>query len=194
MHEFRQDRYRRNGDQSPLIAAGFTAVRFTEWAENFHHQHQNVTPRSNAYAHHIALPQVRNESGVEYGDLLKFLDPIYHARVTGVNLATIASLALAPSGPRNVTLDIAVLTNKSTIEWNAPNDATLARLGGFVVLRRETASPIWQDRVFVPLSARQPAGAAFDFVFTSGFSKDNYFFGVASVDKSGHESLPVFVF
>ena len=42
--EFRRDRFGRGGDHTSFNAEGFAAVRFTEWQENFDHQHQ--TPRT----------------------------------------------------------------------------------------------------------------------------------------------------
>src|SRR5579863_8727182 len=55
---FRLDRYLRGGDHSSFNQQGFSAVRFTEYREDFHHQHRNV----------------RMENGIEYGDTLKFVD------------------------------------------------------------------------------------------------------------------------
>ena len=49
----RRDRYLRGGDHTSFNAEGFAAVRFTEWRENFNHQHQTL----------------RTENGVEYGGL-----------------------------------------------------------------------------------------------------------------------------
>ena len=77
---YRQDRYLRGGDHTSFNQEGFTAVRFTEWRENYNHQHQ--TPRT--------------EKGIEYGDWPKFVDFEYVANVTRLNLATLASLASAP--------------------------------------------------------------------------------------------------
>ena len=62
-------------------------MRFTEWREDFNHQHQNV----------------RTENGVEYGDLLKFVDFDYVARVARLNAATMAVLASAPPPPEKVS-------------------------------------------------------------------------------------------
>src|SRR5271170_5161195 len=62
---FRLDRYLRGGDHSSFNQQGFAAVRFTEFREDFHHQHQNV----------------RTENGIEYGDLTKFVDFDYVERV-----------------------------------------------------------------------------------------------------------------
>src|SRR6202049_224876 len=69
---FRSDRYLRGGDHSSFNQQGFAAVRFTEWREDFHHQHQDV----------------RTENGVEYGDLPKFVDFQYLGRVARLNAAT----------------------------------------------------------------------------------------------------------
>ena len=55
---FRLDRYLRGGDHYSFNLLGFPAVRFTEWREDFNHQHQNV----------------RVENGVQYGDLLEYVD------------------------------------------------------------------------------------------------------------------------
>ncbi len=83
---FRLDRYLRGGDHFSFNQQGFSAVRFTEFREDFHHQHQNV----------------RTENGIEYGDLPKFVDYDYVAHVARLNAATLASLAAAPAPPANV--------------------------------------------------------------------------------------------
>ena len=49
----RLDRFGRGGDHTPFNQLGFTAVRFTEFHENFIHQHQTI----------------RKEKGIQYGDL-----------------------------------------------------------------------------------------------------------------------------
>ncbi len=54
--EFRLDRFLRGGDHSSFNQEGFAAVRFTEWREDFNHQHQNV----------------RVENGIQYGDLIQY--------------------------------------------------------------------------------------------------------------------------
>jgi len=80
---FRRDRYLRGGDHTSFNEQGFAAVRFTEFRENYDHQHQNV----------------RTENGVEYGDLPKFVDYGYVANVARLNAATLASRARAGEGP-----------------------------------------------------------------------------------------------
>jgi len=46
---------------------------------------------------------------------------------------------------------------------------------------RETYQPLWEKKVFVTGNE-----------VTLPYSKDNYFFGIQSVDASGHESIAVF--
>ena len=100
---FRHDRYLRGGDHFSFNEQGFPAVRFTEFRENYNHQHQNV----------------RTENGIEYGDLPKFVDYDYTANVARLNAATLASLASAPAPPADVRLLTKALQNDSTLEWKA---------------------------------------------------------------------------
>ncbi len=105
--EFRTDRFLRGGDHISFNEQGFAAVRFTEWREDFNHQHQNV----------------RMENGVEYGDLLKFVDFHYVARVARLNAATMATLAAAPPPPSNVQIVASNLDNNTTLRWTAARGA-----------------------------------------------------------------------
>ena len=120
---FRLDRYLRGGDHSAFNQQGFSAVRFTEFREDFRHQHQNV----------------RTENGVEYGDLPKFVDYDYVEHVARLNAATLASLAAAPAPPANVQLLTKDLENDSTLTWDASPGAA-----SYEVLWRSTSSPEWE--------------------------------------------------
>src|SRR5205085_4837922 len=100
---FRLDRYLRGGDHSSFNQQGYAAVRFTEYREDYNHQHQNV----------------RTENGIEYGDLLKFVNFDYVANVARLNAATLASLASAPALPSKVRLQTKELENDSTLTWEA---------------------------------------------------------------------------
>jgi len=120
---FRLDRYLRGGDHLSFLQQGFAAVRFTEFREDFHHQHQDV----------------RTENGVEYGDVPKFVDFDYVAGVARLNAATLASLAAAPAPPANVHLLAKDLENDSTLTWDAAPGAT-----EYEVLWRATTSPEWE--------------------------------------------------
>jgi hypothetical protein len=159
---FRLDRYLRGGDHFAFNQQGFSAVRFTEFREDFHHQHQNV----------------RTENGIEYGDSLKFVDFDYVARVARLNAATLASLAAAPAPPANVHLLTRDLENDSTLTWEA-SPGGLAT--GYEVAWRATTSPDWEHAQNVGNVTRT----------TMKLSKDNVIFSVRAVDRSGHRSLPV---
>ncbi len=157
---FRLDRYLRGGDHSAFNEQGFAGVRFTEYRENYNHQHQNV----------------RTENGTEYGDLAKFVDYDYVAKVARLNAATLASLASAPAPPGKVRLLAKELQNDSTLTWEA-----VPRAAGYEVLWRDTTSPTWDHSERVGNETRA----------TLKMSKDNVIFAVRSLDAAGHRSLAV---
>jgi hypothetical protein len=159
---FRLDRYLRGGDHYSFNQQGFAAVRFTEFREDFHHQHQNV----------------RTEGGIEYGDLPKFVDFDYVAHVARLNAATLASLASAPSPPANVHLLTKDLENDSTLTWEKSPGRPAS---GYEILWRATSSPEWEHVEKVGNVTRT----------TLKLSKDNVIFAVRAVDAQGHRSLPV---
>jgi hypothetical protein len=159
---FRRDRFLRGGDHTSFNEEGFAAVRFTEYREDFNHQHQNV----------------RTENGIEYGDLLKFVDFNYVADVARVNAATLASLASAPAPPANVRIDTRGLTNDTTLTW-----ASAAPSGTkYQVLWRDTDQPDWQHAMNVAEGST---------AITLPVSKDNVVFGMRAIDAKGHASLSV---
>jgi Peptidase family M28 len=157
---FRLDRYLRGGDQIPFLDAGYrSAVRFTEWREDFNHEHQDVRVRH----------------GVQFGDLPRFVDFRYAARVARVNGATLAALASAPASPRGAQLVATTLTNNTTLVWKANKEPDLA---GYDVVWRKTTAPNWQHSMSVGNVHK----------VTLKLSKDDYFFGVRAVDKAGNRS------
>ena len=158
---FRRDRYLRGGDHTSFNEQGFAAVRFTEYREDYHHQHQNV----------------RTEKGIEYGDLPKFVDFEYVANVARLNAATLASLASSPAPPQKVRLLATQLENDSKIEWEASPGAT-----AYEVLWRKTTDPEFpEENVFRTTETKADLDQ----------SKDNVIFAVRSVDAKGHRSLLV---
>ncbi len=159
---FRIDRYLRSGDHISFNQQGFAAVRFTEYREGYHHQHQNV----------------RTENGIEYGDVPKFVNFDYVANVSRLNAATLASLASAPAPPDKVRLVTKELENDSTLTWE-PSPGS--RTDAYEVLWRATTSAEWEHT--------QPVGNVTK--TTLPISKDNVIFAVRAVDKEGHRSLPV---
>jgi len=158
--EFRRDRFLRGGDHTSFNQEGFAAVRFTEWREDFNHQHQNP----------------RTENGVEYGDLIRFVDFGYVAQVARLNAATLATLAAAPPPPANPQLITTDLDNSATLLW----ESEAAPGAHYEVVWRELTAPQWERSVSVT-----------DKKVTLPVSKDNVIFGVRSVDAAGHRSLTV---
>ncbi len=159
----RRDRYLRGGDHTSFNAEGFAAVRFTEWRENFDHQHQ--TPRT--------------ENGTEFGDFLKFVDLDYVVNVARLNAAVLASLAEAPSEPQNVHVLTAALDNNSELTWDA--SAFTPAGTTYEVVWRATDEMAWTHAA--------SAGTATHLKLN--VSKDNVLFGVRAVSPDGHRSLPV---
>ncbi|HEY0896867.1 MAG TPA: peptidase M28, partial [Sphingobacteriaceae bacterium] len=98
-------------------------------------------------------------------------------KVARMDLASFANLALAPQEPLEVKVMTTQPTNRTTLRWEAPKGEKPA---GYYVVMRETTSPAWERKFFVT-----------DTGVTLNYSKDNYFFGVQSVDAEGHESLVV---
>jgi Zn-dependent M28 family amino/carboxypeptidase len=158
---YRPDRFLRGGDHTPFLQKGFAAVRFTEMNENYNHQHQDL----------------RTANGIVYGDLPEFMDFEYLRKNTGVNLASLANLAKAPSMPQDVKIETRNLTNTSTLTWKAPANGSVK---GYYVLIRETTSATWQKKIFTNQAS-----------YTLPYSKDNYFFAVQSINDAGNESLAV---
>jgi hypothetical protein len=158
---YRNDRFLRGGDHTPYVLRGYAAVRITEMNENYYHQHQNI----------------RMENGIQYGDLVEFMDFEYLRKNTAMNLSNLANLAKAPSMPTEVKIDNSRLSNYSSLYWKAPKTG---KVKGYYLLMRETTSPVWQKKFYTDkLEIKVP------------YSKDNYFFAVQSVGDAGNESLPV---
>jgi hypothetical protein len=166
--EFRRDRFLRGGDHTSFNHEGFPAVRFTEWREDFNHQHQNV----------------RTEDGVEYGDLLKFVDFQYVAHVAALNAATLATLAYAPPDPTDVHIATRNLDNNTTLNWRGAGAPSGTK---YQVVWRELAAPDWQ---FFSANGISQSGNG-EFSVTLPISKDNVIFGVRAVDDEGHRSPAV---
>ncbi len=157
---YRRDRFLRGGDHTSFSKEGYTAVRFCEMNEDYTHQHQDV----------------RLESGIQYGDLPYFVDYPYIAQVARVNAAALAALALAPAPPANLRVITAKLEYTTTLQWDPGFEADHA---GYEVVWRATTSPIWEhsQMLGVQTGCKHP------------LSKDNYIFGVRSIDKTGHRSV-----
>lgn len=154
---YRADRFLRGGDQQSFQAQGYPAVRFVEAHETFAHQHQNV----------------RVVGGVQYGDLPRFLDFNYLARVTKMNVAALAALALGPATPRDAQMVMKHLGYTSTLRWKAVPHAA-----SYEIVWRSTTSPVWQYSRNVGNVTQA----------TVGVSADDYILGVRAVDERGLRS------
>jgi hypothetical protein len=158
---YRVDRYMRGGDQESFLESGFAAVRFTEPAENFLHEHESV----------------KVENGVAYGDLPAYVDFGYVSDVTRLNTAALAVLARAPATPRQAQIEIARLENDTTLRW-APNSEP--DLAGYRVVWRDTTAPFWEHAL--------DFGKEVTRTTIPKVSKDNFIFGIEAFDSAGHVS------
>jgi len=167
----RPDRYLRGGDHTSFNHEGFAAVRFTEWREDYNHQHKN-----------IVRPPAGSGEPVQ-GDLLEFVDFNYTARVARLNAATLATLAFAPGEPQKLAIETKKLENASTLSWEPPVGDEVAH---YEVLWRETTAQMWQYAKDV-----SPGPSGEPVTVTLPISKDNVIFGVRAVDGKGHRGLVV---
>tara|TARA_R100001369_G_scaffold61746_2_gene88629 strand:+ start:567 stop:1898 length:1332 start_codon:yes stop_codon:yes gene_type:complete len=120
---------------------------------------------------------IRTENGIEYGDKLKFVNFDYAAKLIAVNAITMASLAWAPTAPNNVAIG-GIVEPSAKLKWNKVDGAV-----GYKIYWRDTTSATWDYSRYV--------GDVSEFTL-EGIVIDNYFFGVAAVDKDGFESIVVF--
>ncbi|MFI1395430.1 M28 family metallopeptidase [Streptomyces sp. NPDC020681] len=160
---YRRDRYLRGGDHIPFLERGFPAARFTEPAEDYAHQHQDV----------------KVTDGKQYGDLPEFCDFGYIARVAKVNGAALWTLAQAPGTPKGAKILTSALTNATELVWQRGTESDLA---GYEIVWRETTAPEWTHVVPTGDTTRH----------TVDLSKDNVFFGVRAVNRAGLRSPVAF--
>ena len=160
---YRLDRFGRGGHHRPFNDLGFPGVRIMEAHENYTRQHQNI----------------RVEDGIAYGDVIEGVDFEYARKLTGANIAVLASLAWAPPPPDTVRIRGAVRPSTS-LSWTPVQDPDLA---GYKIYWRLTTEPQWTRWVFV--------GDVNEYVLENVII-DNYVFGVAAVGRDGNESVVVF--
>ena len=162
----RLDRFGRGGHHRPFNEAGMPGVRIMETHEDYNRQHQDI----------------RVEDGIEYGDVLEAVDFDYAAKLTALNIATLAQLAGAPPFPADVTISGAVRPS-TTLSWARPEGEPAANLMGYRVYWRLTDAPQWTHSRYV--------GDVTEFTLENVVI-DNYYFGVSSVAPDGSESPVVF--
>jgi hypothetical protein len=160
---YRLDRFGRGGHHRPFNDLGYAGIRIMETNENYARQHQDI----------------REENGIKYGDVIDGVNFEYAKKLTAVNAITLAGLAWAPPAPTNVKIGGAVQPS-TTLAWDA---LPIDKVAGYKIYWRDTTSPTWDHARYV--------GQAAEFTL-EGIVIDNYYFGVAAVDKSGNESMVVF--
>ena len=89
---YRLDRFARGGHHRPFNAVGIPGVRIMETNEHYDRQHQDL----------------RQEEGRSYGDTLDGVDFNYAAKLTALNIVSLAGMALAPPFPAKVSIEGAV--------------------------------------------------------------------------------------
>jgi hypothetical protein len=162
----RRDRYLRASDDVSYQQQGYTALVFREPNENFNHPHNDV--------------RVDPATGTQLGDLIDFLDFSFIQRVARVNACALWSMAQAPGTPKNLQIVAIVLTNSTTMTWNADTDPDLA---GYEVVWRDTTAADWTNAI--------PVGNVTTVTIPIS-PKDNFQFGVRAVDRAGHHSPVAF--
>ena len=163
---YRLDRFGRGGHHRPFNEAGFPGVRIMETNEHYDRQHQDL----------------RNEDGRHYGDTIEFVDFDFAAKLTALNIVSLAGMALAPPFPADVEIEGAVQPS-TTLKWTKPEGSEAENLAGYKIYWRLTTDAQWTRSKFV--------GDVSEYTLENVVI-DNYFFGVASVSKDGAESPVVF--
>ncbi len=166
MMVYRLDRFGRGGHHRPFNDAGFPGVRIMETNEHYDRQHQDL----------------RIEDGRHYGDTIEFVDFDFAAKLTALNIVSLAGMALAPPFPANVQIEGAVRPS-TTLRWTRPTGSEAENLAGYKVYWRITTDAQWTRSKYV--------GDVSEYTLEN-IVIDNYFFGVASVSKDGAESPVVF--
>ncbi len=120
---------------------------------------------------------IRIENGITYGDTFEHVNFEYAKKLTAVNAINLANLATAPPAPKTVSIG-GIIEASAKLKWNSVEDAK-----GYKIYWRETTSPTWDHSKYVENTTE----------FTlKGIVIDNFYFGVASVDENGFESVVTF--
>ncbi|MEZ4454489.1 MAG: hypothetical protein R3B09_33870 [Nannocystaceae bacterium] len=160
----RADRFLRGGDHTAFTEQGFAAVRFTEVAESYDHQHQDV----------------RIGGGRGYGDLPEFVDAEQSRRGRAVNAAALAHLANAPSPPPGFAPVVEGPDPATTLRWQRSPEPDVV---GYELLRRSSdAAPLGQ--------ARRGAGGRTE--VTTQEQGSLALRGALGRDRDGYRSPPAF--
>lgn len=160
MLDRRPDRFGRGGDHEPFLKLGYPAVRFSVANENWDAQHQDL----------------RTEGGVVFGDTVDRMDFAYLTKVTALNIATLARLAVAPPAPATAGLK-GDLSRDTIVRW-APSPGAVR----YRVRWRRNDTADWTQ-------SRDVTGTETTLVQVP---VDDHFVGVSAVAADGSESLVTF--
>lgn len=163
---FHRDRFDRGGDHTPFTVQGFAAIRLTSPSENYANQHSATDTFE-----HTSVP--------------------YAARVTRMNGAVLASLALAPTSPvtnytimtgeqkgtRRPMLSRGETGYDAVLRWLESPEPDVA---GYAIVIRSTTAPDWEREIWVGHVTKYTI---------SDLSVDDIVIGVKAVDKDGNQSL-----
>ena len=163
---YRLDRFGRGGHHRPFNAVGIPGVRIMETHEHYDRQHQDI----------------RVEDGREYGDVIEGVNFAYAAKLTSLNIVSLAEMAAAPPFPADVELKGAVRASAG-ISWKKPTGEMAQNLAGYKVYWRLTDANQWTNSKYV--------GDVEAYTFEN-LVIDNYYFGVVAVAKNGAETPVVF--
>lgn len=166
MMVYRLDRFGRGGHHRPFNEVGIPGVRIMETHEHYDRQHQDI----------------RVENGVHYGDVISGVNFDYARKLTGLNVVSLAGMAMAPPFPANVSIEGAVQPS-TTLSWDLPAGRSAENLAGYKVYWRLTTEAQWSSSRYVGMV---------DSYTLENIVIDNYLFGVASVSDNGYESPVVF--
>ncbi|KQN03710.1 M20/M25/M40 family metallo-hydrolase [Sphingomonas sp. Leaf25] len=156
----RPDRFGRGGDHEPFLKLGYPAVRFSVGVENYDAQHQDL----------------RRDGTRIYGDTIDRMDFPYLAKVTALNVATIARLAAAPAAPATASIEGALATD-TTVRWAAVPGAA-----GYRIRWRRNDVQDWRE-------SRDVTGTE---AVLKGVIVDDHFVAVSALSASGAESIATF--
>ncbi len=163
---FHGDRFNRGGDHTSFFTQGYAAVRLTTPNENYENQHTATDTFANTSAP-------------------------YTTRVTRMNAAALASLALAPpppvvnyiyqsgerKGDRSPMLSRGKSGYDAALRWQPSNAPDIA---GYAVVIRATTAPDWEREIWV--------GNVTSYTMPD-VSIDDIVIGVKAVDRDGNQSL-----
>jgi hypothetical protein len=160
----REDRPGRGGDHESFLDHAVPAVRFIETVES---------PEAGTIASHQHSPN----------DRFEYVTPAYAARMTQVVMASVATLARAPSPPVSVVAS-GNAAGTVSVTWTAPASGALVE--HYVIAGRAVTENFYHARVPAPGAATRASvtSAALGLQGVPAF-----FVSVAAVDAQGHESL-----